>query len=223
MSNQQADARPEAEQEIAVFLTDDHPPFRIGMRTLLQQDALIRVVGEADTGQQTLQQLAQLQPHVLVLDCQLPDLDGPAIATAARQQVETVRILALSAYDDLAYIRGMLAAGAQGYVLKNEAPAVIIAAVKATAQGRSYFSASVAQHLTHLARGDGGLFVHLTEREQEVLRLLADGLTNTAIAQKLDVAERTIAYHVENLMGKLNTSNRTETVVTAIKLGWLRV
>lgn len=223
MSNQQASARPEAAQEIAVFLTDDHPPFRIGMRTLLQQDALIRVVGEADTGQQTLHQLARLQPHVLVLDCQLPDLDGPAIATAARRQVETVRILALSAYDDLAYIRGMLAAGAQGYVLKNEAPAVIIAAVRATAQGRSYFSASVAQHLTQLARGDGELFVHLTEREQEVLRLLADGLTNTAIAQKLNVAERTIAYHVENLMGKLNTSNRTETVVMAIKLGWLKV
>jgi len=213
----------EPKRSISVLLADDHPPFRIGMRTLLEQNPHIHVVGEADTGAQTLQQLERLQPDVLVLDCQLPDLDGPTVAREVRRRQWRTPILALSAFDELSYIRGMLSAGVQGYVLKNEAPGVIVAAVKATAQGQSYFSASVSQHLARLAHDPGEPKGWPTEREQVVLRLLAEGLTNAAIAQRLNIAERTAAYHVENLMTKLAANNRTEAVVAAIRAGWLKV
>ncbi|GIK75285.1 MAG TPA: response regulator transcription factor [Chloroflexi bacterium] len=213
----------ETQRSISVLLADDHPPFRIGMRTLLEQNTDIRIVGEADTGAQTLQQLEQLQPDVLVLDCQLPDLDGPTVVHEIRRRQWRTPILALSAFDDISYIRGMLVAGVLGYVLKNEAPGVIVAAVEATARGKSYFSASVSQHLAQLAHAPDGTKGAPTEREQQVLKLLAEGLTNAAIAQQLNIAERTVAYHVENLMMKLASGNRTETVVAAIRAGWLRV
>lgn len=213
----------EPKRPISVLLADDHPPFRIGMRTLLEQNPRIRVVGEADTGAQTLQQLERLLPDVLVLDCQLPDLDGPTVAREVRRRQWRTSILALSAFDELSYIRGMLIAGVQGYVLKNEAPGVIVAAVEATAQGQSYFSASVSQHLARLAHDPNEPKGAPTEREQAVLRLLAEGLTNAAIAQRLNIAERTAAYHVENLMAKLAANNRTEAVVAAIRAGWLKV
>lgn len=213
----------ESQRTISVLLADDHPPFRIGMRTLLEQNSIIRVVGEADTGAQTLQQLEQLHPNVLVLDCQLPDLDGPAVVREVRRRQWQTPILALSAFDDISYIRGMLIAGVQGYVLKNEAPSIIVAAVEATAQGQSYFSASVSQHLARLAHDPDEIKDAPTEREHQVLQLLAGGLTNAAIAQRLNIAERTAAYHVENLMVKLGASNRTETVVAAIRAGWLRI
>lgn len=213
----------ESQRSISVLLTDDHPPFRIGVRTLLEQNTGIRVVGEADTGAQTLQQLEQLQPDVLVLDCQLPDLDGPTVVYEVRRRQWRTPILALSAFDDISYIRGMLIAGVQGYVLKNEAPGIIVAAVEATARGKSYFSASVSQHLARLAHDEDRTKGAPTERELQVLRLLAGGLTNATIAQRLNIAERTAAYHVENLMMKLAASNRTETVVAAIREGWLKV
>src|SRR5215213_4250977 len=99
-----------SQAQIRVLLVDDHPPFRIGMRVLLEQNPAIVVVGEASTGAEALRLAAQAQPDVVILDCQLPDLDGPAVAAALRRQDAPVRVLALSAYDDLKYIRGLLAA-----------------------------------------------------------------------------------------------------------------
>ena len=206
--------------QIRVLLVDDHPPFRIGMRVLLEQDAAIAVVGEASTGVETLRLAAQLQPDVIVLDCQLPDLDGPAVAAALRAQEAPVRILALSAYDDLKYVRGLLAAGAMGYLLKNEAVEVVITAVKAAAQGRAYFSATVATQLAQLARPEP-LVEPPTAREQEVLAELALGRTNGEIARQLGISERTVRFHIENLFGRLGVENRVEAVMKAMQLGWL--
>src|SRR5688572_21659408 len=106
------ETQPDSQSIIRVLLVDDHPPFRIGMRVLLEQHATIRVVGEASTGAEALRLAAQSHPDVVVLDCQLPDMDGPAVAAALRDLETPARILALSAYDDLKYIRGLLAAGA---------------------------------------------------------------------------------------------------------------
>lgn len=220
---------------IRVLLVDDHPPFRVGMRVLLEQHAHIRVVGEADSGAGAVAALdaaqrdaqhddaaAQSAPLVAVVDCQLPDMDGPALAAELRRRTPDVRLLALSAYDDPRYIRGMVAGGASGYLLKNEAPAAIVAAVEAAAEGRAYFSAAVAGRLAALARGDAAPEAP-TARESEVLALLARGLTNAEIARALNIAERTAAYHVENLLAKLAVENRTEAVVEAIRRGWVSV
>jgi DNA-binding NarL/FixJ family response regulator len=207
---------------IRVLLVDDHPPFRIGMRVLLEQHATIRVVGEASTGAETLRLAAQLQPDVVVLDCQLPDMDGPAVAAALRDRETPTRILALSAYDDLKYIRGLLAAGAMGYLLKNEAVEVVVAAVQAAAQGRAFFSATVAAQLAQLARPEPPVEPP-TAREREVLAELALGRTNAEIARQLGISERTVRFHMENLFGRLGVENRVEAVMKAMQLGWLEV
>lgn len=211
---------------IRVLLVDDHPPFRVGMRVLLEQDPDITVVGEAGTGQETLRQAAALLPDVIVLDCQLPDMDGPAVAAALRDapvqqaNVGPFHILALSAYDDIRYVRGLLAAGATGYLTKNEAIETIIAAVHAAAAGQAYFSAGVAAQLAQLARHEAETEPP-TAREQEVLAQLATGRTNAEIARELGISERTVRFHIENLFGRLGVENRVEAVVKAMQLGWL--
>lgn len=209
------------EQKIRVMLVDDHPPFRIGMRVLLEQHSEIQVVAEADTGRAALEQLAASQPTVVVLDCQLPDSDGPTVAQAIQARLPMVRLLALSAYDDLKYIRGLLAAGALGYLLKNEAPETIVAAVQTVAAGRTYFSATVAAQFAQLARREDLPVEAPTAREQEVLQQLAKGLTNAQIAHTLGIAERTVRFHIENLFSRLQVDNRVEAVMKAMRLGWL--
>lgn len=209
------------EQIIRVMLVDDHPPFRIGMRVLLEQNPAIVVVAEADTGRAALEQLAASQPTVVVLDCQLPDSDGPTVANAIQQRMPAVRMLALSAYDDLKYIRGLLGAGALGYLLKNEAPETIVAAVQAVAAGKSYFSATVAAQFAQLARRDDLQIAAPTVREREVLQQLAKGLTNAQIAHALGITERTVRFHIENLFSRLQVDNRIEAVMKAMRLGWV--
>jgi DNA-binding NarL/FixJ family response regulator len=210
----------QATATIRVLLVDDHPPFRIGMRVLLEQHASITVVGEAGTGAETLRLVSALQPDVVVLDCQLPDLDGPAVAAALRERDVPVRVLALSAYDDLKYVRGLLAAGATGYLLKNEAVEVVVAAVQAAARGQAFFSATVAAQLAQLARPEP-VVEPPTAREREVLAELAQGRTNAEIARQLGISERTVRFHIENLFGRLDVENRVEAVMKAMHLGWL--
>lgn len=216
----QAKLPAEDQAPVRVLLVDDHPPFRIGMRVLLEQHAAITVVGEAGTGAETLQLAMQLQPDVVVLDCQLPDMEGPAVASALRDRDLAVRVLALSAYDDLKYIRGLLAAGAIGYLLKNETVDVVVAAVQAAAEGRAFFSATVAAQLAQVARPEP-VVEPPTAREREVLGELALGRTNNEIARQLGISERTVRFHIENLFGRLGVENRVEAVMKAMQLGWL--
>jgi DNA-binding NarL/FixJ family response regulator len=209
---------------IRVYLIDDHPPFRVGMRVLLEQDPEIGVVGEADNGKTALAQLEAMpsdgQPHVVVLDCQLPDIDGPTVAATLRERGAPCRILALSAYDDLEYVRGLLSAGATGYLLKNEAPSTIVAAVRAAAEGKAYFSSAIASRLAELAQPSLPVEPP-TPREQEVLELLARGLTNAEIGRALGIGERTVRFHLENLFTRLHVDNRVEAVMKAMELGWV--
>lgn len=209
-------------RKIRVLLVDDHPPFREGLRVLLDRSDRIAVVGEADDGEHALAQCTALQPDVVLLDCQLPDMDGPTIATEMRRIQPAVHILTLSAYDDPAYIRRLLAVGATGYLLKNEQVSTIIAAIEAVAQGHSYFSAAIQGQLARLVTGTAEQ-TRPTQREQQIIELLAAGLTNAQIGQQLHIAERTVAYHVENLLSKLGVENRTQGVVVAIRQGWLKV
>lgn len=216
---------------IRILLVDDHPALRIGLRILLEQAPDIEVVGEAGTGAEALRLIERLQPDVVVLDCQLPEMDGITVAREIKQHGLCTRILALSSYDDIEYVRGMVETGAVGYLLKNEAPSVIVSAVHATEE-QKWFSPSVAAHLvTLMENGKQKKLVpkhqqlanRPTEREQEVLEGLVKGWTNGQIAKSLVITKRTVAYHIENLLNKLDASNRTEAVVEAIRRGWLDV
>ncbi len=202
-------------QEIRVVLADDHPTMRMGLRVLLDQAPGIEVVGEAQEGEEALALIEALRPDVAVLDCLLPGMGGAEVAAEVWRRGLPVRVLALSAYDDDRYVWGMLEAGAVGYLLKEEAPGVIVAAVRGAARGEGYFSARVAAKVAAWARGERPPRPPLTERELEVLCLLAEGLSNKEIAGRLHVAERTVAFHVSNILKKLGVTSRIEAALWA--------
>jgi len=202
---------------IRVLLADDHPALRIGLRLLLDRAPDIEVVDETEDGPRTLARLAALVPDVVVLDCRLPGMAGAEVAAEIRRRGLSTRVLALSAFGDDANVRGMLDAGAVGYLLKDEAPATIVQAVRAAAAGRPWFSQGVASQAAAFARGERP--AGLTERELEVARLVARGLGNAEIAHALAVKERTVVFHVSNILRKLDVASRVEIAVWAREQG----
>jgi DNA-binding NarL/FixJ family response regulator len=204
-------------ESIRVLLVDDHPALRVGLRVLLDQAHDIRVVGEAADVEGALRQIAAQQPDVVVLDCQLPGGEGASVARQAQEQGWAVRVLALSSYADDVYVRSMVDAGAIGYLLKDEAPAAIVAAVRAAALGQTWFSPAIESKIAAWERGElpGGL----TERELEVLRLVADGLSNKQIARQLCITVRTANFHVGNILQKLDVTSRVEAAMWAKEQG----
>ena len=202
---------------IRVLLADDHPTLRLGMRVLLDRAPDVEVVGEAKDGEEALALIEELRPDVAVLDCKLPGLSGPEVAREIQRRGLPVRVLALSSYDDDRYVRGMLEAGAVGYLLKEEAPETVVAAVQGAVWGEGYFSPPVANKMAAWARGElpGGL----TERELQVLRLVVEGYTNTRIAKELSIVERTVGFHVSNILKKLEVTSRVEAAMWAKEQG----
>ena len=206
---------------ISVVLVDDHPALRMGLRIMLEQAPDIRVVAEAGTGEEALAQIQALRPDVAVLDCQLPGMSGTEVAAEVRRLGLPVRVLALSAYTDDQVIQGMIQAGAVGYLLKEEAPAAIVDAVRAAARGEGRWSAAVASKLAawsvHPPQAEPG--GDLTEREIDVLRLLAKGWDNHRIGKELHISERTVRFHLRNIYDKIGAQTRAEAAVWAVHQG----
>ena len=201
--------------KIHVLLADDHPALRMGLRVLLDRAPDIEVVGEADDGNAALALIESLRPDVAVLDCQLPGIEGAAVAEAVTRRKWPVRVVALSAYDDDRYLAGMMAAGAVGYLLKNEAPGQIVAAVQAAMRGETLWTAEQTARVERWRAEVAHVRDSLTDREREVLRLVADGLSNKEIAQALYITVRTADFHVSNILRKLGVISRVEAAVWA--------
>jgi len=206
---------------IRVILADDHPVVRSGIRAELDGADGIEVVGEASSGDEAIRLVEELRPDVLVSDVVMPGMDGVEVARLLREKHPELRILALSAYDENAFVFGLLSAGAMGYVLKEEALDTIVEAIRAASRGESWLSPRVAAKV--MKRGIGTEEVPLTERELEVLRLMAKGLSNKGIASELFISERTVKFHISNILSKLGVFSRTEAVLYAIRRGWVRV
>jgi DNA-binding NarL/FixJ family response regulator len=215
MSEPPAPATDDLVAPITVLLADDHPALRLGLRFLLEQASGIVVVGEVSDGREALAQIESLQPVVAVIDCQLPGLSGPEIAAEVQRRALRTQLVALSAYRDETFVRGMITAGAAGYLVKEEAPARIVAAIRAAARGDGWFSPSVAGWVGRYVRQAPGDQTNLTEREKAVLWLVARGKTNKEIAQQLDVAERTVEFHMSNILRKLDVASRVEAAMWA--------
>ena len=206
---------------IRVVLVDDHPALRVGLRIMLEQAPDIQVLASASTGEEALAQIRALMPDVVVLDCQLPGISGMEVAAEIRRLGLPVRVLALSAYTDDQVIQGMIQAGAVGYLLKEEAPAAIVDAVRAAAMGEGRWSAAVASKLAAWtvrppqAEPSGDL----TGREVDVLRLLARGWDNHRIGKDLHISERTVRFHLRNIYDKIGAQTRSEAAVWAVHQG----
>lgn len=201
-----------------VLIVDDHPVVRSGMRTLLENADGIQVVGEAADGAQALELAGRLRPDVVLSDLRLGDgIDGVGVARALRD-VPDVAVLILTTYDHDTDIMRAVEAGAVGYLLKDAAPADIVRAVVAAAAGEMVLSAEQSHRVVQSMRAGTRA---LSEREKEVLALVAQGLSNTAIAATLFVSEATVKTHLAHVYDKLEAPNRTAAVAAARALGIL--
>jgi DNA-binding NarL/FixJ family response regulator len=206
------------DEKIRVILIDDHPIVRSGIRMLLEQASEIQIIGEADRGAQGIKLIERLQPDVVLLDMEMPDMTGVDVMRTLQSQGSPMRVLGMSAYDDPEYIRSLLAAGAYGYLTKDEALDSIVEAVRGVAAGQEgWLSRRAAARLSALTRQPTSDPIKLTEREEEVLRALAQGWSNDQIADHLVITERTVRYHLTNIYQKLNVSSRSETIAWAHK------
>jgi DNA-binding NarL/FixJ family response regulator len=204
--------------KIRVLLADDHPVVRTGIRSLLQTAADIIIVAEAKSGVETLTLVEELQPDVLLLDMEMPGLSGVEVAKKLKLINSSVRVLALSAYDDTQYVRNLLASGAAGYLTKEEAPEMIIDAVRGVARGEEgWLSRRAVAKMSAWAREDEVGSSEITERERDVLRLIVAGKTNQEIGLQLRISEKTVEKHVGALLTKLGVASRVEAAVLAIQ------
>ena len=206
---------------IRVLLADDHPVTRDGIRNLLEKAPGLVVVGEADNGIEALRLVEELAPDVLLLDMEMPGLKGIDVARQLQVAGSTVRILALSAYDDKQYILELLASGAAGYLVKEEAPEAIIEAVRGVAQGQQgWVSRRIAAQLMAWTREEPPK-TNLTDREMGVVRLVAAGKTNQEIGLALGISDKTVEKHLEAVFAKLGVASRVEAAVWAVRAGWV--
>ena len=208
---------------IRVVLVDDHPVVHDGIRSMLADVDDIQLVGEAETGAKALELMEEMEEigvDVLLLDMELPDIAGTQVAQAIRQNHPEIKILSLSAHDNSIYVRQLLELGAAGYLLKDEAPDLIVEAIRGVAHGQTgWISRGISARLTEWMQSGDLAGIGLSPRERETLDLLVQGKTNQAIAAELNISEKTVEKHVKAVFDKLHVNSRVEAAVFAIKQG----
>jgi len=200
---------------IRVLIVEDQRIVREGLIALLEDEDEIMIVGEATNGQEAVALFAELQPDVVLMDLQMPVMDGPEATQRIREQHPQARIMALTTYATDEFIFKALRAGAQGYLLKDASADDLINAIGTIAQGQTLLAPDVAARLV-MGVSTGGPEA-LTSRELEVLTLMGQGRSNNEIATELGIAIRTAKVHVQNILGKLGATNRTEAVSIAVR------
>jgi DNA-binding NarL/FixJ family response regulator len=204
---------------IRILVADDHPVVRDGLVAILSTQPDFQVVGEAATGREVVQQVAALQPEVLLLDLEMPELDGVEALKQLQAANAQVRAIIFTAFDTDERILGAVQAGAQGYLLKGAPREELFNAIRVVHAGGSLLQPVVASKLLQRVRQPEPEVEALTPREQEVLELMARGLQNKEIAAALAISQRTVKFHVSSIMGKLGAGNRTEAVAMAAQQG----
>jgi DNA-binding NarL/FixJ family response regulator len=208
---------------LRVVLADDHVTVRHGLRLLLDAQSDLTVVGEADDGSATLQRVQELDPDVVVMDISMPGMSGLSATRVLKEARPRVAIVVLTRHADDAYLHEMLRAGAAAFVLKQSSSTELIQAIRAAAAGGQYLDANVTSRVTGglLARDSKRAGPRLTDREAEVLRMIARGYSNKEIASQLDLSVKTIEVHKANGMRKLALRGRADIVQFAIVQGWM--
>ena len=210
-------------KRIKVLIVDDHTLVRDGIRALLALAADIEVVGEAANGREALEKTRELSPDVVLMDLSMPKMSGMEATRRIRREFGGTRVLALTQYDDSEYVVPVIEAGARGFITKMAAFSELAAAIQAVYRGESFLSPSAAASLVDecqqktAAEGDSDLYRQLTDREREVLKLVAEGYTAREIADTLVISPKTVEWYKTSLMKKLNLHNKTDLIKFAIR------
>jgi DNA-binding NarL/FixJ family response regulator len=210
-------------ENIRILIADDHESFRSGLRALLSNQADLELVGEAVSGSEAVARAAELQPDVVLMDLNMEGGDG---ISATRQIVAAsphIAVLVLSMYEDDDQVFGALKAGARGYLLKGARRADLVRAIRGVATGEAIFGPAIARRLVAFFAArpavDATVFPELTDREREILDLVARGLNNAEITQRLVLAPKTIRNHISNIFSKLQVADRAQAIVRAREAG----
>ncbi len=215
---------PDTDSEpIRILLADDHPAFRSGLAALLGTVQGVEVIGEATTGEEAASLALGMQPDIVVMDLNMPDVDG---IEATRRIVATsphIAVLVLSMYEDDDQVFGALKAGARGYLLKGADRGELVRAIRSVASGEAIFGPGIARRLMAFFAArpvvEAAVFPELTEREREILDMVARGLSNTEITQRLVLSPKTVRNHVSNIFSKLQVADRAQAIVRAREAG----
>ena len=208
--------------KIRVLIADDHPVVREGVMAMLQSSGEFEIVGLAVDGLEALRLAEELRPDVVLIDVQMPNMDGIEATSHITQRVPATQVVIFSSFDQEEYIYKAIQAGARAYLLKDIELPALLDVIRAAARGESVLPSNIATKLVGHISAQRTL-VYLTRREQEVLCLLAHGLRNKEIASQLNIAERTVKSHVANIIAKLEVKCRTEAVSRALKEGWVKL
>lgn len=208
-------------EPLQLVIADDHPVVRAGLKAMLLTQADFAVVGEARSGREAVELVDRLKPDVVMMDLRMADMDGTTAIAQIRQRRPTTPILVLTTYDGSADVQQAIAAGATGYLLKDTSREQLFTAIRIVAQGRSVLSTRVATRLVrHLQTSDRAV---LSERELEVLRLVARGASNKEAARSLHISEATIKSHLLRIFRKLGVEDRTAAVTVALERELLKL
>ncbi len=213
---------------IRIALCDDQYVVVEGLRKILGIDPEIQVVGSANDGAELIEMLPALHPDLVLVDLKMPVMNGILATRIIRRDFPEIHVLVLSTYDDDEWVFDALRAGAEGYLLKDTPPAQLITAIKGTVEGKAYIDPKITgkvierANISNQPEESQGIF-NLTEREKEILQLIAQGFSNAEIAERLFLSEGTIRNYTKNLFQKLGVSARTQAAVVAIKNGLVKI
>lgn len=212
-------------EPISVLIVDDHPVVRQGIRTFLETQPDIVIVGEAGSGREALAIVREQVPDVALVDLVLPEIDGVEVTRQIRRVSPRTQVVVLTSYDDDQYIFPALQAGAISFILKEVTPAELLEAIRRAARGEAVLHTRVALRVIREVRGGSALinpFTELTKRELEVLKLVAEGLSNAEIADRLFITQKTVKDHISNILSKLHLADRTQAAVYAWRQGLMQ-
>lgn len=209
-----------------ILLVDDHEIVREGVKLLVNSQTDMKVVGEAANGEEAFEKIAALNPDIVLMDISMPELNGMQATKKIRRVFPKVKILTLSRHTDDGYLQQMIQAGANGYVLKQSAPNELLNAIRIVGEGKSYLDPTLTEkvmggYIRQSTALSNASKVHITDRETEIIRLIAWGYSNKEIAVRLAISVKTVEAHKANAMKKLGFSSRIDIVRYAILQGWM--
>jgi NarL family two-component system response regulator LiaR len=211
------------DSQIRILIVDDHNVVRKGLRTFIAVHDDLELVGEAGNGEEAIEQCAALHPDVVLMDLKMPVMDGPTAIRHIRERFPEIKIVALTSFDDDTMAQRALKAGAIGYLFKDVEEDELMSAIRFARRGQSIVAPQAMRALVASSLTEDEYSISLTVREQETLDLVARGMTNPEIADKLMISVSTVNFHVHNVLDKLGAKTRTEAVVIAAKEGLIDV